>query len=166
MNKSTTALCFGSILAATAASATVSVTNVIVRQQWPWSTDVRVEYAVSGATASDAVDVSFEAYAGTTDLGPIPSSALKGSRIGISADDSYVVTFNPSNVPCLSAKTALGNFVVKATASASAAANLEKLYAIVDLKAASNVTYVTRADLLNGKYGTYETAMPWIGPSK
>ena len=53
-------------LAAFAAFATAAqaakIEQVIVRQQWPWSTDVNVEYKLSGVTGP--VDVAVTAYDG------------------------------------------------------------------------------------------------------
>ena len=42
------------------------IEQVIVRQQWPWSTDVKVEYRLSALT--HPVDIVLEAYNGETKL--------------------------------------------------------------------------------------------------
>lgn len=44
------------------------VDDVIVRQQWPWSTDVKVEYRLSGLEAGKSVDLSVKAYDGGVEL--------------------------------------------------------------------------------------------------
>ena len=61
-----------------------SVERVIVRQQWPWSTDVKVEYSLSGVDASNPVNISVKAFNGEVEL---PSAnldaAITGDRYGI-----------------------------------------------------------------------------------
>ena len=50
-------------LLASAAAHGAAIEQVIVRQQWPWSTDVKIEYRLSGVTSP--VDISVKAYNGT-----------------------------------------------------------------------------------------------------
>ena len=33
------------------------IDRVIIRQQWPWSTDVKIEYQISGVDAAAPVDI-------------------------------------------------------------------------------------------------------------
>ena len=55
-----------------------SISDVIVRQQWPWSTDIKVEYKLSGVTAP--VDVTLEAFNGGRLLDSSNfSKAIRGS---------------------------------------------------------------------------------------
>ena len=70
------------LLASTAcicASAAV-IDEVIVRQQWPWSTDVKVEYKLAEVTTP--VDISVKAFNGNVEL-PLPSDAMAGELYGI-----------------------------------------------------------------------------------
>ena len=144
-------------LAPVALFADPSVERVIVRQQWPWSTDVKVEYSLSGVGAAHPVDISVRAFNDGVEL---PSAnldaAITGERYGVtnavgSITIDPVAAFGTSQV-------ALGNFTVQLTLSASAANSGEVLYKIYDLEANPvTCTDVTRADLLNGKYGTCET---------
>ena len=55
-------------------SATPAVERVIVRQQWPWSTDVKVEYSLSGVDAANPVDIKVRAFNGAEEL---PSANLQ-----------------------------------------------------------------------------------------
>ena len=68
-----------SILHFTAQGAVIQ--QVIVRQQWPWSTDVKVEYKLAEVTAP--VDISVKAFNGETEL-PLPAEAVSGDLYGIS----------------------------------------------------------------------------------
>lgn len=63
----TCTLCLLATLSTTALRAAI-IDQVIVRQQWPWSTDVKIEYRLSGVTAP--VDVRIvEAFDGGTSRG-------------------------------------------------------------------------------------------------
>ena len=154
---------FAMFLAPAALFADPSVERVIVRQQWPWSTDVKVEYSLLGVGAAHPVDISVRAFNDGVEL---PSAnldaAVTGERYGIttavgSLTIDPVAAFGTSQV-------ALGNFTVQLTLSASAANIGEALYKIYDLES-GDCTDVTRADLLNGKYGTIETNYTALGKS-
>ena len=63
-----------------------TVDQVIVRQQWPWSTDVKVEYRVTGVTGP--VDIEVQAFAGETALDSAKlASSMKGDLFGIEKDN-------------------------------------------------------------------------------
>ena len=67
------------VLAAFAAAAfglsahAATINQVIVRQQWPWSTDVKVEYQLEGVDASHPVDLAVTAP-------PISTKLFSSSR--------------------------------------------------------------------------------------
>jgi formylglycine-generating enzyme required for sulfatase activity len=125
---------------------------VIVRQQWPWSTDVKVEYKLAEVTAP--VDVSVKAFNGNTEL-PLPAEAMVGDLYGIS--ESGIGQFIIDPVKAFgNRKVAIADFRVELELSDSAANINEVLYKIYDLTSGS-CTDVTRADLLGHKYGTIET---------
>ena len=89
--KTTTLL--SAILSAVALHA-ATVDQVIVRQQWPWSTDVKVEYRVTGVT--EPVDISVAAYDGDTPLDSARlNEAMKGDRFGIVKDGYGSFTIDP-----------------------------------------------------------------------
>ena len=138
-----------------------SVERVIVRQQWPWSTDVKVEYSLLGVGAAHPVDITVRAFNDGVEL---PSAnlnaAITGDRYGVT---SAVGTLTIDPVKAFGTEqVALGSFTVQLTLSASAASTTEVLYKIIDL---DNFTDrdVTRADFLNGKMGDYVTDFKDIG---
>ena len=138
-----------------------TITQVIVRQQWPWSTDVKVEYQLEGVDAAHPVDIAVTAYNGDT---PLPTanlaSAIKGDIYGITEEfgEFYIDPIAAFG----SEKIAMTKFKVKLAVSDSSANMLETLYKIYDL-VGGGCTDVTRADLLNGKYGTIETNYTALG---
>ena len=105
------------LLAAVALTAQgAKIEQVIVRQQWPWSTDVKVEYRLTGVTAP--VDIAVTAYNGDAEL-PLPASAVVGDLYGIDADGVGQFVIDPI-AAFGTAKVALANFKVKLAVFASA----------------------------------------------
>ena len=144
------------ILAPAALCADPSVERVVVRQQWPWSTDVKVEYSLSGVDAGNPVDISVRAFNGSVEL---PSAnleaAITGERFGIT---SPVGAFTIDPVTAFGTEqVALGNFKVQLSLSASSANMNDILYKIVDLTKNNTWTDVRRRDFYNGKYGKFVT---------
>lgn len=127
--------------------------QVIVRQQWPWSTDVKIEYKLSGVTAP--VDIAVKAYNGDVELDQSKvASALIGDRYGISEDGVGTIVLDPVKA-FGTEKVALANFKVKLLLSDSAENMNEVLYRVFTI-ASGECAPVRRRDLLNGKYGDYE----------
>ena len=132
-----------------------TINQVIVRQQWPWSKDVKVEYQLVGVDASHPVDLTVTAYNGDTPLDSSNlASAIKGDLYGITEEfgEFYidpVAAFGSEHI-------AMTRFKVKLAISDSAANINEVLYKIIRISD-GDCTDVTRADFLNGKYGAYET---------
>ena len=150
-------------LATVAVNAAV-IEQVIVRQQWPWSTDVKVEYRLSGVTGASPVDIAVRAYNGDVEL-PLPTGAIRGDRHGIVEDGVGTIVIDPVRA-FGTQKTALANFKVKLSLSASKDNLDEVLYKIYDLKAATpaqSCTDVTRRQILNGEYGDYVTDYASLG---
>lgn len=146
-----TATVLVTFLAAASLRAAV-IQQVIVRQQWPWSTDVKVEYKLAEVTAP--VDISVKAFNGETEL-PLPAEAVSGDLYGIS--ESGIGQFIIDPVKAFgNTKVAIADFRVELELSESAENINEVLYKIYDLTSGS-CTDVTRADLLGHKYGTIET---------
>ena len=151
------------VLAAFAAAAfglsahAATINQVIVRQQWPWSTDVKVEYQLEGVDASHPVDLAVTAYNGDTPLSTANlASAIKGDIYGITEEfgEFYIDPIAAFG----SERIAMTKFKVKLAVSESASNIGEVLYKIFCLTNSSEaVVNVTRRDLLNGKYGSYET---------
>ncbi len=147
------ALAVGALVAQAA-----KIEHVFIRQQWPWSADVNVEYVLSGVTAP--VNITVRAYNGETEL-PLPASAVVGDLHGIDADGIGQLVIDPV-AAFGTAKVALANFRVKLAVSDAPANMGEVLYKIFDLTDGT-CQDVTRADILNGKMGSYETDFGKIG---
>lgn len=142
------------------AQADVTVTNVVARQNWPWSADVYVEYVLGGNDSALPVDMTLTA----TDNGQtvtIPESAISGKRHALTTNGLYRLVIDPSKVDLLKSKGTTSNFKVSLSAASSPDYVKEVLYKIFDL-GTTNVTDVTYGDLVNGTYGAYSTDLPWI----
>lgn len=146
-----------SVLSAVALNAAV-IEQVIVRQQWPWSTDIKVEYKLKDVTAP--VDLTVEAYNGSEKL-PLPGEAVTGDRYGIAEDGVGTLVIDPV-AAFGTAKIALANFKVKLTVTDSPESMNEAVYKIFCLTDGT-CEDVTRKDLLNGKWGSVETDFAKIG---
>jgi formylglycine-generating enzyme required for sulfatase activity len=151
-------LMFSAVLGLDAAT----IDKVVVRQQWPWSTDVKVEYKISGVTSP--VDIKVEAYNGSEKLDSSNlAPAMTGDLVGISEDGIGTIIIDPVKA-FGSAKIALANFKVKLSTEDSV------LYKIFDLRTVSTtsapvpVVELTAADIRTGAYGTYEEDYSKIVP--
>ena len=135
-----------------------TVDRLIVRQQWPWSGQVKIEYIVSGATAPQDVSVSLFDGATPIDVSDTDKFFLTGDVYGV-GNGAHTMILDADQL----ALTAAKDVKVKLSLADSAPNTVDAVYMIVDLVNASNITYVTRADLKNGKYGDYETDYAKIG---
>ena len=130
-------------LVATASLNAAVIDQVIVRQQWPWSTDVKVEYRVTGVTTP--VDVAVRAFNGETELDASNlETAITGERFGISADGAFSFTINPAQA-FGTERVLLTNFKVKLSLVPSTANINEVLYKVFDLSTGA-CQDITRAD--------------------
>ena len=151
-------LCF-SVLASMCAHA-ATIDDVIVRQQWPWSSEIKIEYVISGVV--DPVNLTIEAFDGNAPLN-IPVEAVKGDIYGISANGIGTITIYPEKA--FAGRTSISEFNVRLTPIVASSNVNEVVYKIIDIEQTPmSVTDVTRADILNGKYGTYETDYSKVGP--
>ena len=140
MNIKMIGIAFGAALTAVSAFAETAVDRVVVRQQWPWSTDVLIEYTLAGG--ADTVDIDVKAWNGST---PLDSAALKkglsGEIYAVSgAEGVHRMRLDP--VAAFGAAfEAMPAFKVELTASATAIQNPDEvLYKIVDLTTARSRT--------------------------
>lgn len=157
MKKSSILFAFLAVSVFNAASA-AEIGQVIVRQQWPWSTDVKIEYVITGVT--NAVNVSVAAFNGDTALA-IPLNAISGDLYGIAESGVGTIVIDPIAAFGTN-RVALADFKVSLSTAASATNINEVLYKIFDLTSGAH-TDVTRKELLNGKYGAIETNYSKIG---
>ena len=151
-----------SVLTTAALNAAV-IEQVIVRQQWPWSTDVKVEYKLSGVTSP--VDINVTALNGEVPLDDTRlQSSITGDLFAIATDGVGSFTIDPVKA-FGTASVALANFKVKLTLSASDPRANEVLYKIVQLDSPYKVSNVTRKDILSGRMGTFETKFENLDPA-
>lgn len=149
-----TSVLIASFLTSSACLAGATVSDVIVRQQWPWNTSVTVDYLVSGTDGADT-QVIVSAYRGNTLLGYLPQSALTGDVI-INSDGEKRIAFNPADVSFLASLPTMNDFRVDVSVDASA----NPIYMILDLtKSKTDLgfkTYVTEEALTNGVWGSWQ----------
>ena len=157
--KKTSILVVAAMTAASLAAATVD--SVSFTQDWPWSTDIKITYSLSGVTAP--VDITVETLDGDTAIPIATHNALKGDICGVANNGSHEILLDPVRAFGKSRK-AYSAFKVRLTASDSTASADEVLYKIFDIVAGS-CTDVKRKDLVNGKYGDYETDYSKIAPN-
>jgi hypothetical protein len=110
-----------------------AIEQVIVRQQWPWSTDIKVEYKLSGVT--EPVDLTVRAYNGPKEL-PIPPSAISGDRFAISEGGVGQLMIDPV-AAFGTGKIALANFKIKLSVAPSPSNMDDVLYKIFCLTGSS-----------------------------
>ena len=152
----------GMFAAIAAVSHAADVEELIVRQQWPWSTDVKVECKLSGVT--DPVDLAIEVWNGASRIDQeLVEDALSGERFAITNGGVKTFYIDPVKA-CGASKASIPDFRVKVTAVPTADKYKEVLYKIVNLESPYDVQDVTRAMLLNGEMGAVETDFGAIGP--
>ncbi len=135
------------------------IENIQVRQQWPWSTDVTIDFDVAGADPATPKDVAVTVYNGSTRVDGISPQAFTGARYSITQDGRRRIVFDPTKSGLTNHR--LDRFNVELTLVDSTA-DSEILYKIFDLDSRT-VTDVSRAELLNGDYGTVETNFTFVG---
>lgn len=137
------------------------IDRVIIRQQWPWSTDVKIEYQISGVDAAAPVDIVVTAYDGATQLeGTHLQESLKGDIYGIVKNGMGTIMLDP--VKAFGAEMgSLNDFSVELSVTSSSANVREVLYKIIDLDT-GDMEDLRRCDFYNGKYGSYETSFSKI----
>jgi formylglycine-generating enzyme required for sulfatase activity len=132
-------------------SATIS--DVIIRQQWPWDAKVNVDYVISD-TQGAPQRISVKAYDGDDFLCTIPVNALSGD-VFPSSNGAKRIILNPAEVSNLAELGVVKHFRVELVTSDM------PLYVIVDLTKAAGTTgqisYLSGEDLATGAYGPTET---------
>ena len=144
-----------------------AISDVVVRQRWPWSRLVDIDYTLTCNDPATEADVRLTAAYRGADTNPlnIPLDSLSGDLYGVKEGFRRIV-WDP-------AKTAYSNETVANFRVSLTAASLP-LYMIVDLTAAAGatnqITYVYESDLASGAYGTVVTnpvtnvvSMAWTG---
>jgi len=127
-----------------------SIDNVVVRQRWPWSRLVDIDYALTCDSSTQRVDIVLSATDGSDGL-TLPSDSLSGDIYGVSGGFRRIV-WNP--LKSAYTNQALMQFRVGLTPT-----NIP-LYMIVDLTktapAAGQIEYVYEEELVTNKWGSWE----------
>lgn len=143
-------LCGFAVLAASLSAVTVS--DVTVRQDWPWSSRIEVSYRLAGVTR--ATNILVELYDGTTKIG---TAVPEGEWLALGADGAYALSFDLKDVSCEGHKLAIGNFKVKLVPQAAHPSWDFPLYKDIDLET-GGVTNITPAQIVSGSLGTWKWA--------
>jgi len=146
-------------LCALCAFGTPSISQVNVRQQWPWSADIIVDYHLSNSEGTP-VDVSVAMTNGTEGV-IVPIHAVSGPRIGLTETGDYRLVINPAEIQAGGA-TVLGDLKVTLSLVTSRADRDFALYRIYNLTSRTT-TDVTVKALLNGEWGAVETDYSFAG---
>ena len=127
-------------------SAEPTVSNVRLRQCWPWSRNVIVTFTLSGADAPQMVKLAFTSEGRSFD---VPAGALSGTLIGL-GNGSHRLAWDPTQNG-LTARGLLPDVEVMVTPCEM------PLYKIVDLSVEhGDVEYLTESQIRSGAYGTWE----------
>ena len=141
--------CLVGILALSTFAADPTISQVTVRQRWPWSRLVDIDYVLTGDPAQRC-DITLTAYNGSTPLN-VPLASLSGDLYG-ATEGARRIVFDPT-------QTAYTNSEVMTQFKVSLAPITTPLYMIVDLTksagAAGQIEYVTEADLTNNVWGAW-----------
>lgn len=138
-----------------------AITDILVRQQWPWSTDVKVDYRVSGVTSPQKLVVTFSD--GDRPLAAAGFSAsVKGDWYGVYEDGTKSFVFDPVGTFGISTGE-IGDLRVRLELEDSETDYGEVLYKVFDLADGGAVRNITRGMFLSGEMGTWESDFTRIG---
>ena len=150
------AILLAASLAALSGQSETTISDVVVRQQWPWKTQVNVDFLVGGSTGA-VTQVTLAAYQGDSFLGYVPPTACSGGTV-ITSNGQNRIVFDPAAVDFLVAKGPMNDF--RLDVAARDVPSEEVLYKIFDLRKLpgeeGQVQYVTEFDLTNGVWGAWE----------
>jgi len=135
--------CLIGILSLNTFAADPTIGQVTVRQRWPWSRLVDIDYVLNGDSAQ-RYNIALTAYDGSTPLS-LPLASVSGDLESVSAGARKII-FDPT-------KTSYANSEVMTQFSVTLTPMAPPLYMIVDLTmsagAPGQIVYVTEADLTN-----------------
>ena len=144
--------CFVTVLLTNSVfSAEPTISQVTVRQRWPWSRLVDIDFVVS-CEETQSVDIAVQAFNGATPL-TLPADSFTGDLFGVSYGAHHIV-WDPT-------VTAYTNNGVLPDFSVALAPTPVSLYMIVDLTKSTGeegqIEYLSESDLAGGAYGTVQT---------
>ena len=153
----------GIVLVASAVFAEAKVEKVLVRQQWPWSSQVRVDYEVSGAEGA-GVDLAVEVKLGdvTLDKEAVRQAIVDGYVHGVKNGYGFF-SFDP--IKAFGTGKSSREISVKLTVDKAADPLADRIeYRVFDL-VTGKVTDLRRRDFFSrpGVYGAYTTDYSTIG---
>ena len=126
-----------------------AISDVVVRQRWPWSRLVDIDYVLT-CDPSVSVDIQVTAQDGTVPL-DLPFASLSGHIYNVTPGPRRII-FDPT-------KTAYTNNQMLTQFSVTLTPTLVPLYMIVDLTksagADGQIEYVYEEDLTNGLWGAW-----------
>ncbi len=145
-----TASIFATFLALGTFAAEPTISDVVVRQRWPWSRLVDIDYVLT-CDASQSVDIRMTAKDGSNTL-TLPVASLAG--------DLYSVSHGPHRIVWDPTVTSYTNSQMLTQFSVTLTPVDVPLYMIVDLTkgadADGQIAYVYESDLTNGLWGAWE----------
>lgn len=145
-------VCFISLAFMVLADSSPSITDISVRQRWPWSRLVDIDYVLNCDAATQRVDIAVSASDGSMPLS-LPLSSLSGDLYNVAPGQRRIVWD-----PTLSAYT--NNILTRFTVDLVATEN-PPLYMIIDLTkgagASGQIQYLSEPDLVSGAYGSVAT---------
>ena len=126
-----------------------TVSDVVVRQRWPWSQLVDIDYLLD-CGPTERMDITLSAYEGDTPLS-ITSASLSGDQFGVEPGLRRIV-WDPFKSGCTNGP--LQHLRVELAATPL------PLYMIVDLTQTNRIEYVYEQDLYTNKWGAENSA--WV----
>ena len=147
-----------------------TVSDVIVRQQWPWRSNVRVDFLLDGIGSSD-VKFTFTAYNGETSLGTIPDAAIVGDKYA-DMNGLKSVSIDPAYAPALQGLGDIGTFRLEISCTEVG----RLLYKVIDLTKTrgetDHIRYITETELKTGDWGNWQEnvvsgvqSVLWVAPA-
>ena len=136
------------LLAGLSVFAEATVSRTLVRQQWPWHGQVRVDFELAGVTSPVDIVVSATADGVALDAAAL-QPLVTGERFALQ-NGRHSLSFDPA---ALIPSRKAGDFRVTLTPVASDASMAEVLYKIIDLTTGT-VEDVSVGALLSGRYGS------------
>ena len=152
------------MLSAAIAQADASIDSVTVWQDWPWTRNVNVKIAVSGAGAS-GVDIRLVAKNGTEEICEIEPSALASGSTFALGNGTHVLSFDPQTALPETAAQTYGRFVISVDVVGAGDPYIDREeYLVFDLMTGEKTSLTRREFYTNpGKWGAYTKEYSTIG---
>ena len=140
-----------------AAQGAATISDVLVRQLWPWQRDVVVEFVAHDVPSGVYEQAELNLFDGAADLVRVPGGAFTSDRV-LCCDGKQHITFDPAKVPALAGRSKIAN--LRVVVAAEPLANQDDvLYQIFDLTKRAGepgaLTCVTAEALTNGLWGAW-----------